>query len=354
MVMSERQPGMTQKREGQLRLPAHTGKACAEWRAQRGEVRRADIGQLAGLDVAPELFDRVQVGRIAWQPLDRQPRVLSGQVGGHHAARVTTQAIPDEQQALPGEVALEIAQKADQGRVRVAPRTRVEEEARPAAVPAKRQGPGDRQPLPMSPRVDQDRRFAARSPGATDDGLLRDAAFVFEDESGVSQQPVVRRTWAPRGETPVLIHTGGHWKRLSIAGALAFRWDGRRTRFFFHTRAGSYTDAALICFLRDLKRHFPRQRLLLIWDGLSGHTSRVMTAYLARQHAWLTVERLPGYAPDLNPIEQLWGNVKTRELANVCAPNLAALRPPLRAGFARVRRQPQLAFAFLRHAGLAF
>jgi len=180
------------------------------------------------------------------------------------------------------------------------------------------------------------------------------AWIVFEDESGVSQQPVVRRTWAPRGETPILIHTGGHWKRLSIAGALAFRWDGRRTRFFFHTRAGSYTDAALIRFLRDLKRHFPRQRLLLIWDGLSGHTSRVMTAYLARQRAWLTVERLPGYAPDLNPIEQLWGNVKTRELANVCAPNLAALRPPLRAGFARVRKQPQLAFAFLRHAGLAF
>src|SRR6059036_2434704 len=177
----------------------------------------------------------------------------------------------------------------------------------------------------------------------------RRAWLVFEDESGVSQQPVVRRTWAPRGETPILIHTGGHWKRLSIAGALAFRWDGRRTRFFFHTRAGSYTDAALIRFLRDLKRHFPRQRLLLIWDGLSGHTSRVMTAYLARQRAWLTVERLPGYAPDLNPIEQLWGNVKTRELANVCAPNLAALRPPLRAGFARVRRQPQLAFAFLRH-----
>lgn len=180
------------------------------------------------------------------------------------------------------------------------------------------------------------------------------AWIVFEDESGVSQQPVVRRTWAPRGETPILIHTGGHWKRLSIAGALAFRWDGRRTRFFFQTRAGSYTDAALIRFLRDLKRHFPHRRVLLIWDGLSGHTSRVMAAYLARQRAWLTVERLPGYAPELNPVEQLWGNVKTRELANVCAPHLAALRPPLRAGFARVRRHPQLAFAFLRHAGLAF
>jgi hypothetical protein len=93
------------------------------------------------------------------------------------------------------------------------------------------------------------------------------AWIVFEDESGVSQQPVVRRTWAPRGETPILTHTGGNWKRLSIAGALAFRWDGRRTRFFFHTRAGSYTDAALIPFLRDLKRHFPHRRLLPIWDS---------------------------------------------------------------------------------------
>ena len=180
------------------------------------------------------------------------------------------------------------------------------------------------------------------------------AWLVFEDESGVSQQPVVRRTWAPRGETPILIHTGGHWKRLSIAGALAFRWDGRRTRFFFQTRAGTYTDVALIAFLRALKRHFPRQRVMLIWDGLGGHKSRVMARYLAGQRAWLTVEPLPAYAPELNPIEQVWGNIKTRELANVCAPDLAALRPPLRAGFARVRRQPQLAFAFLQHAGLAF
>lgn len=182
----------------------------------------------------------------------------------------------------------------------------------------------------------------------------RRAWIVFADESGVSQQPVVRRTWAPRGETPVLIHTGRNWHRRSVAGALAFRWDGRRTRFFFQTREGNDNDIALIAFLRALRRRFLRQRVLLIWDGLRGHTSRVMAAYLARQRAWLTVERLPGYAPDLNPIEQVWGNVKTRELANVCALDLAGLRPPIHAGFGRVRRQPQLAFAFLRHAGLAF
>lgn len=176
--------------------------------------------------------------------------------------------------------------------------------------------------------------------------------LVFEDESGLSQQPVVRRTWAPRGRPPVLTHTGANWKRLSVAAALAFRWDGRRSRFYFHTRPGTYTDIGLIPFLRALKRHFRGQRVILIWDGLGAHKSRPMTAYLGRQRAWLTVERLPAYAPELNPLELVWGNVKGRELANVCASDLSALRPPLRAAFARIRRQPALAFAFLRHTGI--
>jgi hypothetical protein len=72
---------------------------------------------------------------------------------------------------------------------------------------------------------------------------------------------------------------------------------------------------------------------------------------LAQQRAWLTVERLPAYAPDLNPAEPLFGNVKGRELANHCA-ELPVLAAALRAGMARVRRRPDLARAFLRYAGL--
>jgi len=178
------------------------------------------------------------------------------------------------------------------------------------------------------------------------------AWLVFEDESGVSQQPVVRRTWAPRGQTPVLTHTRANWQRLSVAGALAFRWDARRTRFYFQTRPGSYTDVALIAFVRQLKRHFRGRRVWLLWDRLGAHKSRAMRAYLGQQRAWLTVEPLPGYAPELNPVEQVWGNVKGGELANVCADDLAGLRHPAHRGFARIRRQPHLAFAFLRHAGL--
>lgn len=180
------------------------------------------------------------------------------------------------------------------------------------------------------------------------------AWLVFEDESGLSQQPVIRRTWAPRGATPILRHVGANWKRLSVAGALAFRWDGRRSRFFFQTQPGTYNDVAVIGFLRALKRHFRRQRVLLIWDGLAAHKSRAMQAYLARQRGWLTAERLPAYAPDLNPVEPIWGSVKGCELANVCAAELTDLRGPLRAGFGRVRRQPHLAFSFLRHSGLGF
>ncbi len=180
----------------------------------------------------------------------------------------------------------------------------------------------------------------------------RHAWIVFEDESGVSQHPVVRRTWAPCGQTPVLQHTGANWKRLSIAAALAFRWDGRRTRLYFQTHPGTYTDTTLVPFLRALKRHFRGRRVVLIWDGLGAHKSRRMAGYLATQQAWLHVERLPAYAPELNPVELLWGNLKRRELANLCPPDIGALRRPVRVGCGRIRRQPALAFAFLRHAGI--
>ena len=136
--------------------------------------------------------------------------------------------------------------------------------------------------------------------------------------------------------------------------AVAFRWDFRRSGLFFQTRPGSYNDVTLIAFLNDLKREVRGRRISLVWDGLPSHKSGPMQAYLRAQRSWLTVERLPGYAPDLNPAELVWGNVKGRELANLCADNLGEVEQELRAGLRRVRRSPTLAFAFLRHTGLSF
>src|ERR1039457_6181600 len=107
------------------------------------------------------------------------------------------------------------------------------------------------------------------------------AWIFFQDESGVSQRPSIRRTWAPKGETPVLIHAF-NWSKMSICAAIGYRWDGRRSRLFFQTREGSYNTESLIAFLDDLKRHVRRQKAILVWDGLPAQ----------RQRGWLTVERL--------------------------------------------------------------
>lgn len=135
---------------------------------------------------------------------------------------------------------------------------------------------------------------------------------------------------------------------------MAFRWDFRRSGLCVQTRPGSYNDVTLIEFLNNLKREFRRRRVVLVWDGLPSHRSAPMQAYLRAPRSWLTVERLPGYAPDLNPAELVWGNVKGGELANLCADDLAEVEHELRAGLRRVGRSSTLAFAFLTHTGLSF
>lgn len=181
----------------------------------------------------------------------------------------------------------------------------------------------------------------------------RKAWILFEDESGISERPSIRRTWAPRGQTPVLIHAF-NWKKISVCAVLAFRWDGKRCRLYFQTRPDSYNTESLIAFLKNLRRHLRGSPAILVWDGLPAHKSRPMKHYLHSQRHWLRVERLPGYAPDLNPVELLWGNIKGQELANRCSADLAEAATALCSGMTRVRQSQRLSFAFLRHAGLSF
>jgi transposase len=189
--------------------------------------------------------------------------------------------------------------------------------------------------------------------GGKKNARRRKAWIFFEDESGVSQRPSVRRTWAPKGETPVLIHAF-NWSKMSICAALGYRWDGRRSRLFFQTREGSYNSESLMSFLTALHRELRGRKVVLVWDGLPAHKSGKMKEYLGQQRHWLRVERLPGYAPDLNPVETLWGNIKGQELANRCAEDLAEAERAVRSGIARVRRSSPLPFSFLKHAGLSF
>jgi transposase len=162
----------------------------------------------------------------------------------------------------------------------------------------------------------------------------------------------VRATWAPRGKTPVLAHHF-NWKRLSMAGALAYAPDGSGATLIFSMQPGSYNDESLIVFLTDLHDHLDGAKATVIWDGLPSHRSRKMAAFVKSQRHWLVVERLPPYGHELNPVEQVWGNVKGQELANLCPETIREAAETADGGLARIGGDAQLCLAFLRHCGLS-
>jgi transposase len=190
-------------------------------------------------------------------------------------------------------------------------------------------------------RVAADQKGAAR----------RKATIVFWDESGLSVIPVVRSTWAPRGTTPVLVHPF-NWKRASMAAALCVRPHGGGAQLAFHLRPGSYDTDSLIVALTALRHFLAGEKATLIWDGLPAHRSRKMHAWLGSQRRWLVVERLPAYAPDLNPVEKVWASLKGVELANRTSQHLSDITTAAHAGIDRIRHTPRLLYSFLHATGL--
>ena len=104
-----------------------------------------------------------------------------------------------------------------------------------------------------------------------------------------------------------------------MAAMCCYRPDGARARLAFHLQPGSYNDQLLIGVLGQLHRFLGGQKVTLLWDGLPSHRSRPMQAFVRSQRGWLVVERLPGYAPELNPVEGVWSNLKGQEFANYAA-----------------------------------
>ena len=176
--------------------------------------------------------------------------------------------------------------------------------------------------------------------------------IVFWDESGASLLPVVRRTWAPRGHTPVICHRG-KWKRASMAAALCYGSRGGGAALAFHHQVGAYDTDTLIGALDQLLRFLGGQKATLVWDGLPAHRSLAMRAWLRRQRSWLVVEPLPGYAPDLNQVEALWSSLKGMELANLAGDTLNDVIAAAERGIQRIRDTHHLAYSFLRHCGLS-
>jgi transposase len=168
--------------------------------------------------------------------------------------------------------------------------------------------------------------------------------LVFIDESGLSQRPHRCRTWAPRGQTPVLQYNS-NWKSLSVAAGLTV-WN-----FYFRIYAGTVKKEQVLDFLQALVRHL-RLPLLVVWDRLPAHRSRLVQDYIASLQGWIATAYLPPYAPELNPVEYLWAYWKQHELPNVCPQDYWQLSETARRTLRRMRRRPRLITAFWQQASL--
>ena len=171
------------------------------------------------------------------------------------------------------------------------------------------------------------------------------------DETGFSEHPPLRRTWAPRGETPVVTVRGRHWKRMSAIGGLAYRPCRKAPRVFLTLHDDATRAGHILRFLSHLHRHL-RGRVVIVWDGLNAHRTAAVRDRLAG-YGW-HAERLPAYAPELNPVEGEWSWVKTGDLANRSEQQLLTLVTAVRRSVRRLRRQPVVLSGFLAKAGLSF
>ena len=141
---------------------------------------------------------------------------------------------------------------------------------------------------------------------------------MFIDESGLSERPHRVRTWAPRGQTPVLQYHF-NWKVLSATAGIT--WWNFYFRLYPTTIRGPQvvTSSAICCALPG--------KLLVVWDGLPAHRARLVTEFIRAQRGRLALEWLPGYAPELNPVEYIWGYWKHHELPNFCPARFHPAQP---------------------------
>ena len=155
------------------------------------------------------------------------------------------------------------------------------------------------------------------------------ATIIYLDEVGFSLKGVRRRTWSPRGVTP-LVTLRANWEKLSTIGAITS--DGR---FFQHTTSGAIRSGEVIRFFGHILRQV-QGNIVVVLDNAKIHHAKVTQAFVGT-HERLSLIFLPPYAPELNPIELVWAYVKRNVLGNFCAHSIRALKKRLVTAWQRVR-----------------
>lgn len=163
-------------------------------------------------------------------------------------------------------------------------------------------------------------------------------------------QPVVRRTWAPRGQTPIQWQWDRH-DRLSVISAITLAPQRCRIGLYWDIHQENICAVDVVSFLRLIRRHLQRN-IVLIMDRWSVHKSAAVRKFLERHHQSIRVEWLPGYAPDLNPVEQVWNHTKYSDLANVAPQDVQELDRLVHFSIGHKRGQSHLLRSFFQTAKL--
>jgi len=170
---------------------------------------------------------------------------------------------------------------------------------------------------------------------------------VFLDETGLMLQPLVRRTWAPRGWTPVMYSWDRH-DRLSVMAALSLSAQARRIGLYFVVQDRNIQAEQVEAFLRQVQRALGR-KLIVVMDRWVVHRKAAKSLF-GDERFW--IEWLPPYAPDLNPVEHVWKHTKYDDLANYVPDSLLDLEIEFDISIEGTRQRPELLRSFFHAADL--
>ena len=159
----------------------------------------------------------------------------------------------------------------------------------------------------VSDHLNEAKRLAWRRtkwPAILRDAQQRKALLLFGDEASFAQWGSLSYTWAPKGEQPE-VRTSGKRKGYKVFGLIDY-FSGR---LFYKAHEGRLNSESYAAFLLDVLAQTSRH-VVVIQDGARYHTSQAMQEFFQAHAARLTIEQLPSYSPDFNPIEHLWKKVK--------------------------------------------
>jgi transposase len=173
------------------------------------------------------------------------------------------------------------------------------------------------------------------------------ATIYFQDESGIRSDFHSGTTWAPKGQTPVVEATGARFG-MNMVGAISMKGQ-----FRFMVIKGTVGSDQICDFLKRLM-HNAANPVFLIWDGHPTHKSRKVQNCIASFDGKLEVYSLPSYSPELNPIEQVWNNVKNHGVGKTTIFGPDQLKAALFRQLRRLQRLSTVIMAFFRHPDCSY